>query len=169
MWLTNMTDLQRSPWRVECRAACGGFTLVELLVTMTIAVILMSIGVPSFNYVLDDTRMDRGQSSLVDAVQLAKSEAVKRNASVSVSPVAGSDWSTGLSVKVGAQELRQFQALNGTSLSCVGDCTALAFSGAGTTAAQTFRLCSSRGAGREMTLYVTGKIKLGSWNGCGNA
>ena len=58
--------------------------------------------------------------------------------------------------------------LSGVSLSCVGACTVLSFSGAGTSTAQTFRLCSTRGSsGREMTLSATGKVKSATWGGCG--
>ncbi len=146
----------------------SGFTLIELLVTLSIAAILLTIGVPSFSYVLEDSRMDRGESSLVDAIQFAQSEAIKRNAVVAVAPVSGGDWSSGLSVTLGAEQLRLLDGLSGVSLSCVGACTVLSFSGAGTTTAQTFQLCSTRGSsGREFTLYATGKVKSQSWGGCG--
>jgi prepilin-type N-terminal cleavage/methylation domain-containing protein len=148
--------------------ASGGFTLIELLLTLSIAAILLTIGVPSFSYVLEDSRMDRGQASLVDAIQFAQSEAIKRNATVAVAPVSGGDWGSGLSVTLGAEQLRVLEGLSGVSLSCVGACTVLSFSGAGTTTAQTFRLCSTRGSrGREMTLYATGKVKSTAWGGCG--
>lgn len=145
-----------------------GFTLIELLVTLSIAAILLTAGVPSFSYVMEDSRMDKGQSSLIDAIQLAQSEAVKRNAVVAIAPSAGTDWTSGLSVTVGvdAEQLRSLDSLSGVTLSCVGDCTDLSFSGAGITTAQTFRLCSSRGSGRQMTLYATGKVKSSSWSGC---
>nr|WP_158651866.1 GspH/FimT family pseudopilin [Marinobacterium profundum] len=161
-----MYQFQRS-----CRASrrapvIGGFTLIELLVTLAIAAILLTLGVPSFRYVMEDSRMDKGQSSLVDAIQFAQSEAVKRNAVVVIAPSAGTDWTTGLSVTVGAEQLRSLGSLSGVTLSCVGDCAGLSFSGAGTTTAQTFHLCSNGGSGRQMTLYATGKVKSGSWSGC---
>lgn len=161
-----MVQFHRSSRAIRRTAAIGGFTLIELLVTLSIAAILLTLGVPSFRYVMEDSRMDKGQSSLIDAIQFAQSEAVKRNAVVAVAPSSGADWTRGLSVTVGAEQLRSLDSLSGVTLSCVGDCTGLSFSGAGTTTAQTFHLCSNRGNGRQMTLYATGKVKLGSWSGC---
>ena len=55
-----------------------GFTLIELVVTMAIGAVLMAIGVPSFQYVLNSTRVSREMNSLVVSLQYARAEAIKR-------------------------------------------------------------------------------------------
>ena len=60
----------------------NGFTLIELLITLTIAAILLSIGVPSFQYVIQSNRVSTQTNELVTALSVARTEAVRRNLSV---------------------------------------------------------------------------------------
>ena len=61
-----------------------GFTLLELLVTLAVASILLSVGVPSFRGVIMDNRMVRDSNQFVASVNLARSAAVRfqRNATI---------------------------------------------------------------------------------------
>lgn len=61
-----------------------GFTLIELLVTLTIAAILLAIGVPMFNTSIASARASDGANSLLAAFELARSEALRRGVTVSV-------------------------------------------------------------------------------------
>ncbi len=65
-------------------AAFLGFTLIELMVTIAILGILMSIGIPSFKSFLDRNRIAGEMNSFVSDVQFARSEAIKRGQAVSV-------------------------------------------------------------------------------------
>lgn len=56
-----------------------GFTLIELMVTLVIAGILLSIAIPSFQNLVVDSRLNAAASDLADAVRLGRSEALKRN------------------------------------------------------------------------------------------
>lgn len=69
-----------------------GFTMIELLVTISIAAILMTIAVPSFQSFLLNSRLTGHANDLVLGMAYAKSEAVKRGINVSV--CASSDSST---------------------------------------------------------------------------
>lgn len=62
----------------------GGFTLIELLVTISIAVVLMTIAIPSFTDFLRNNRLAGQSNDLVLAFAYAKSEAVKRGVRVTV-------------------------------------------------------------------------------------
>ena len=61
-----------------------GFSLVELLVAMTILAILMAIAIPSYNSLILSTTASRYASSMAESALLARSEAIRRNAAVTV-------------------------------------------------------------------------------------
>ena len=61
-----------------------GFTLVELLVTLMVTVVLMGLAVPSFRILLLKRAVQAAADALVDDLRLARSEAIKRSATVSI-------------------------------------------------------------------------------------
>jgi type IV fimbrial biogenesis protein FimT len=78
----------------------GGFTLVELMVTVIVIGILMSVGIPSFMAMIRGHAVTVASNQALGAVLLARSEAVKREASVVFSTIAG-----GWTVTAGGTEL----------------------------------------------------------------
>ncbi|MEJ2692806.1 MAG: GspH/FimT family pseudopilin [Candidatus Thiodiazotropha sp.] len=62
----------------------SGFTLVELMTTLTVALLLLVIGVPSFSTLLANNQMAATTNDLVSHLQYARSESVKRQMPVSV-------------------------------------------------------------------------------------
>jgi type IV fimbrial biogenesis protein FimT len=61
-----------------------GFTLVELLVVMTIVAILLAMAIPSYNSLAISTTASQYASSMAESALLARAEAIRRNAAVSV-------------------------------------------------------------------------------------
>jgi type IV fimbrial biogenesis protein FimT len=61
-----------------------GLTLWELLCTLAIAAVALTVGVPSFRFFLLDARLEADVNAWVLAVQLARSEAFKRGRPVIV-------------------------------------------------------------------------------------
>ncbi|MDC8771585.1 GspH/FimT family pseudopilin [Roseateles albus] len=59
-----------------------GMTLIELMVTLTIAAVLMAVGAPAFSTWLQNTRIRTTAESIVSGLQYAKSEATTRNTTV---------------------------------------------------------------------------------------
>ena len=62
----------------------AAFTLVELLITVTIFGILAGIAAPSYISWVQDSAMVNNTNNLIGALQLARSEAIKRDGRVSV-------------------------------------------------------------------------------------
>ncbi len=62
----------------------AGFTMMELLVTMTIAAILMAVGMPSYRYVTNSNRIAGEINGLLGDMQFARAEAIKEGRTVTV-------------------------------------------------------------------------------------
>lgn len=79
----------------------NGFTLIELIVTLTIAGILATAAVPSFRSFVASQRIKTASFDLIAALTQARSEAIKRNTYVSMCRASGSSWEGGWSIGIG--------------------------------------------------------------------
>ena len=61
-----------------------GFTMIELLITLSIAAIMLTVAIPNFQSFLLNSRLSSQTNEFVLALASAKSEAVKRGTSVTV-------------------------------------------------------------------------------------
>jgi type IV fimbrial biogenesis protein FimT len=81
--------------KVQCRRpvrSAAGFTMLELMLTISIAAILLVIGVPSFRYVTVSNRASAEINGLLGDMQFARGEAIKEGQPVSI--CASSDGAT---------------------------------------------------------------------------
>ncbi len=152
--------------------AAAGFTLIELMVTLAVAVILTIMAVPAFQDYLRNDRDWTDANTLVMSLDAARSEAIKEDASVSVCPsVDGTScstttpWSQGwivLSSATGATPMLTEPALaSGMTLTEASGLTAVTFQSTGMVAAAAkFTLCDQRGGSfaRFVQVNLTGSV-----------
>lgn len=79
----------------------GGFTLIELMVTIGLLAILLAAVAPSFRGLLLDNQAATQANAVVTSLMFARSEAIKRNVPVVMcrsntgTDYAGSNWANG--------------------------------------------------------------------------
>lgn len=92
-----------------------GFTLIELMVTIAVLAIVVSIAAPSFSSMLQDNRALSMSTELQGALQLARAEAIKRRQDVVICKRNsagtacndGTDWAAGWLIRqVGGDVLK---------------------------------------------------------------
>jgi type IV fimbrial biogenesis protein FimT len=80
--------------------AAGGFTLIELMVTLSIAALLMLVSVPGLTTWKRNAELVSATNTLIASINAARGEAMKRGMNAMVVPAAGSDWNSGWRVFV---------------------------------------------------------------------
>jgi len=168
----------------------NGFTLIELIITLTVAGILMSIAIPSMRTFSQNARITTQANDLSGDLSFARSEAIKVRKQVivckSANPTATSPtcdtgsttpWTTGRLIFVdmdkdstlssGDEILRIRESLDGNGNRLTATVTSIIFLATGlTSAAGTFTLCDSRTGwyGRTITVGSTGRPTMAPAN-----
>lgn len=81
----------------ELEEKLAGFTLIELIITIAIAGILATLAAPSFRDFVGTQRLKSASFDLVAALTLTRSEALKRNSSVTMTKASGG-WQNGWTI-----------------------------------------------------------------------
>jgi type IV fimbrial biogenesis protein FimT len=81
-----------------------GFTLVEMLIGITIFAILVAVGLPSYTAWIQNTQIRSATESVLNGMQLARNEAVRRNTNVQLVLGAQSSWT--ISVPSTAEQIQ---------------------------------------------------------------
>ena len=102
-------------------ARARGFTLVELLTVLAVLVVLTLIAVPSFNELARSQRVQMAAMDLFTSLLRARSESIKQNTDVTLSP-AGT-WTAGWAVAVGGTNIDTHAAMSNISISDPGAVT----------------------------------------------
>jgi type IV fimbrial biogenesis protein FimT len=116
------------------RAFGHGFSLVELMVTVAVLSLLMVLAVPSFTEWIQNSRIRTAAESVQNGVQLARAEAVRRNARVEFALVGtGGGWVVRFAGGGATIQARSgSEGAGGVVLSTVPeDATSVAFDGLG--------------------------------------
>ena len=169
------------------KSICHGFTLIELMITLSIASILLSVAVPSYRSFVQDSLLITQSNNFYFALALAKSEAIKRNTRITICPstsgtncTASNIWSNGWVVFVDNNNSRTIDA--GEEILQVS----YAFSGGNTLktslagtimfrpdgfspgSAATFSLCDDRGSNYSKSIVLSNQGRFRTETGTGS-
>lgn len=163
-----------------------GFTLVELMVTLSVAAILLTVGIPGMRDLIANNRLTAATNLFVSSMNIARSEAIKqgRDATVCVSTsLAGctaGNWQQGWLVWVDTDQdgnldfptevIRAVQPL-ATSLQFTSTQNSFSIDSQGTVdnVNALLNVCDDRAGevGRQLRVLATGGISLNSqFGGC---
>ncbi len=78
-----------------------GFTLIELMVTIAIFALLLFLALPNYQTWIQNTQLRTAAEAILNGVQLARAEAVRRNTTVRIQLLGGTTWTVGCDVPVG--------------------------------------------------------------------
>jgi len=79
-----------------------GFSLVELMVTLVVMGIVMSVAVPNFIGMIDRNKVIEAGNRLTASIMQVRSEAIKRNSPIALRSNTTHDWHLGWSMYAGA-------------------------------------------------------------------
>lgn len=137
----------------------GGFTLIELMVTVTVGAIVLAVGIPSFGSFVAGQRVKTAGYDLSTALLLARSEAIKRNVDVIVAPrVSATGWSSGWTItSTGGIDIAEQVAFTGLTITrAEGGADSISFGRGGRPSAKaTFSIASGANS-RCVQLDLTG-------------
>lgn len=143
-----------------------GFTLIEMLVTLAIFAVLLMIAIPSMRPFLQSQSVKNASMDINSTVALARSEAIKRNATVDVTANSATDWSQGwvVSQNTPAAVIRKQPALG--NLVITSSSGSFSFDGNGrmTSTGSTFTVKPLNKAGSQplcltVTVGSTGRVE----------
>ena len=145
-----------------------GFTLIELMITIAILGILVTIAAPNFRTLMINQQIRAAAQELHGSLLFARAEAVKLNTSVRVTREGGG-WDEGWRVRAldaGGNEtgnvLRQQDAFENVAISEQGNATTVTFNRAGrsTGGSVQFDICITDGTQRSVMIDAGGMARV---------
>ena len=162
----------------------AGFTLVELIITIAIAAIVLVLGVPSFQDTIRNNQLATQTNQFVSALNLARSEAIKRGVRVTLCISADAqnctaddehgyeqgwiifvDPNNKATVDVGEEIIRVFGAIASMGMKVHGNshiANSISYKANGMTGladAGTLTLCKAPKA-RQIVISSTGRVRI---------
>lgn len=169
----------------------GAFTLLELMVALAIGAILAAFAIPNYQQMVKNNCLTTKNNNLVTSLQQARSEAIKRKSTVTLTSTAGTTWGGGWNVTINedrngngaldtnedydgdgvldAAALMRTVAPSCALTTITGSAASFNYSGDGfINAAGTFTLCDDRvgETGRQISINAVGRPNTVEFLGC---
>jgi type IV fimbrial biogenesis protein FimT len=160
--------------RMGARREQRGFSLLELMFTLTVAGVLLGIGVPSFVEIVRSNRTAANINELSSAFAIARSEAIRRSANVTVCRSSngadcGTSWADGWIAFVDTAATETADPVVGTILQVwgemPGDATVATFANGTATDLAWVRFGPRGGARTAAAMPLTMEIELEGCSG----
>ncbi|NWB25390.1 GspH/FimT family pseudopilin [Pseudomonas gingeri] len=148
-----------------------GFTLVELMVTLAVFAILVTIALPSFKSAIDKSKADTEVGDLIRGLSYARLEAIDRGISTRIRPsTANAAWTTELVVMSviddTAGRTNYYRVIplmsSGAALNVTSGINRLDFNNLGGVSATVTFVYTLGAENRTVNVCLNGKIVLGS-------
>ncbi len=120
----------------------SGFTLVELMVVILVLGILVTLAAFSMRPFLNAQRVRSASYELFSTIVFARSEALKRNTTVTITPAAGG-WQDGWTITSGISTLRSQAAQTGVVITSAASSVSYASTGRLLSTSPTFQVDTS--------------------------
>lgn len=147
----------------------GGFTIVELVVTLSILVIVITLGVPDLTSFLRASRLSSETDGLIALINLGRVESIRTKANTSICAlnnpltdnacsVNSADWANGWGVISNGTVIRRVVPGSGVTVSSAAP--ALTFNGTigGVVAAFSITLCAQGQKRQEISVGMSGSV-----------
>jgi type IV fimbrial biogenesis protein FimT len=150
---------------------CSGFTLIELVITITIAAILIAIVVPSFNSIIESSKERATRDALISAIYTAREQAISKRVKVYLCPT--SDGATCLETTSWGSQWLVYQEgeimIHHTSKTDLiySNAEKITFTATGHSTSNIFKICSNTDQSLvyELTLNRMGRVNYISASG----
>lgn len=99
--------------RARGAAAMRGFSLTELMIVVAVFAVLMAVALPNYSEFVRNQRVKTASFEVFSNLVQARSEAITRNAAVTMAPLTAGSWTSGWTVTAdaGATVLRSQEAI----------------------------------------------------------
>lgn len=138
----------------------AGFTLIELMIIITLLGIFSMIAVPSFTKFIADNRTQSLNNEMLSLLQFARSTAVERRILVRVCQ-GESEWTVKIDCLDSSETLRSVTLPNGASISSSTDELTFRYNGTGSEAV--LLTCSDDQAENGYTIDVKSSGSIRTW------
>ena len=95
-----------------------GFTIIELMITLLLLGVMLTIAVPSFSSVFKQNRLAAQTNSILSSLNYARGQTINQNQVVDIEPItAGTNWTGGWKVRVNGADIQFFEEVENATLS----------------------------------------------------